>query len=215
MLKFNANGFVSRLGWRLVLWELVVIMIVFVSTIAWAGSSQTNAEALVVRAISLSENICGSESSVVGDIKSGAANWYAWCYKGTDTQQKAELLYKEALAITKKSRGVRHPDVGTILNNLGVLYASRGNYCTAQAYLSQALDIRKDCLSPDHQDLATTYSNLGWVYEQQQSRYDTAKAFYNQALSIERKILGSRHRAVVSLVHRLAQLPRDTNIQYH
>ncbi len=39
---------------------------------------------------------------------------------------KAEPLYQQALAITKKALGPEHPDVATSLNNLAVLYRSQG-----------------------------------------------------------------------------------------
>ena len=65
-----------------------------------------------------------------------------------------------ALAIDEKALGPDHPDVATILNNLGELLWDKGDYAGAEPLIRQALGIGEKALGPDHPDVAIRLNNL-------------------------------------------------------
>jgi tetratricopeptide (TPR) repeat protein len=54
------------------------------------------------------------------------------------------------LGIREKALGPDHPDMATSLNNLAMLYRTKGNYAEAEVLLKRALAIKKKALGPDH-----------------------------------------------------------------
>jgi hypothetical protein len=53
----------------------------------------------------------------------------------------AEPLYKRALAIAEKALGPDHPDAGTDLNNLAVLYFAQGDGAHAADYWRRSTSV--------------------------------------------------------------------------
>ena len=64
--------------------------------------------------------------------------------------RKAELLYQRALTIQERNLGPEHPDVATILNNLGLFYLKQSKSTQAQPLFERALAIWKKTLGIDH-----------------------------------------------------------------
>ena len=52
---------------------------------------------------------------------------------------KARLLYERALAIEEKAYGPNHPDVATVLTNLGITWTYLGQPDKARLLLERAL----------------------------------------------------------------------------
>ena len=77
---------------------------------------------------------------------------------------EAEPLYKRALAISEKALGPDHPDVGSSLNNLAMLYESQGRYAEAEPLYKRALAISEKALGPDHPDVGSSLNNLAMLY---------------------------------------------------
>ena len=88
------------------------------------------------------------------------------CTTAQGRYAEAEPLYKRALAIREKALGPDHPDVGTSLNNLAVLYQAQGRYAEAEPLYKRALAIREKALGPDHPDVGTSLNNLAVLYQQ-------------------------------------------------
>jgi tetratricopeptide (TPR) repeat protein len=84
-----------------------------------------------------------------------------------------EPLLKRALAIKEKIVGTNDPDVATILNNLGGLYAKQGRYVDAESLYKRSLEIREKALGREHPDVALSLNNLAELYLTQ-SRYSEA-----------------------------------------
>jgi tetratricopeptide (TPR) repeat protein len=76
---------------------------------------------------------------------------------------KAEPLYRRALAIREKAYPAEHPAIATSLNNLGEMYSAQRRYDKAEPLLKRALAIR-DKLPADHPDRRRTQDNLAALY---------------------------------------------------
>ena len=88
---------------------------------------------------------------------------------------KAEPLYKEALRIRTKVRGLEHPDTALTLNNLAGLYEHMGDYTKAEPLYQQALRIVEKASGPDHPDAAAALENLA-IVEFDLGKIDEAKS---------------------------------------
>jgi hypothetical protein len=60
-----------------------------------------------------------------------------------------------------------HPDVGTDLNNLAVLYKDQGRYAEAEPLYRRALTITETALGPTHPTVAIRLDNLAALYHAQ------------------------------------------------
>ena len=118
---------------------------------------------------------------------------------------EAEPFIKRSLAIAEKALGPEHPDVGTALNNLAVLYRSQGRYAEAEPLYKRSLAIREKALGPDHPDVGTSLNNLAVLY-QSQGRYAEAEPLYKRSLAIREKALGPEHPDVGTSLNNLALL---------
>ena len=104
---------------------------------------------------------------------------------------------QEALAISKKMYGAKHPDTATLYNNIGLIYQSLGKYDKALEYYMQALDITEAVLGKKHPDTAASYLNIGNVYYDRMN-YDKALDYFKQALNIQEKVLDKEHPNMAS-----------------
>jgi tetratricopeptide (TPR) repeat protein len=107
--------------------------------------------------------------------------------------------------------GPDHPDVGTDLNNLAVLYRVQGRYPDAEPLMKRALAIDEKALGPDHPDVGTDLNNLALLYRVQgrypdaeplmaelyldQSRSAEAEPLMKRALAFAEKTLGPDGRS--------------------
>ena len=64
-------------------------------------------------------------------------------YQSQGRYADAEPLYKRALGVKEKILGPDHPDVASILDNLGMLFQAQGNYAEAEPLLEKSLNVRK------------------------------------------------------------------------
>ncbi len=62
----------------------------------------------------------------------------------------ARAAYERALAIDEKSFGPDHPDVATVVNNLGSVLQDLGDLAGARAAFERALAIDEKSFGPDH-----------------------------------------------------------------
>jgi tetratricopeptide (TPR) repeat protein len=120
--------------------------------------------------------------------------------------------YKEALHHFNRTRVMRerelgrdHPDVATILSNLGSLYCTQGKYAEADPLYQRALGIREKALGPEHPDVAQSLNNLAELYRAQ-GKYAQAEPLYQRALEIREKALGPEHPDVAQSPNNLARL---------
>ena len=112
---------------------------------------------------------------------------------------QAEANYREALEIQRRLLGPEHAEVGTLLNNLGVLMNVTGRYAEAESVHREALKVRQAALGPAHPLVANSMLNLASSAE---NRADPASALmlYKQAADIVRGSLGGDHPRLAAVL---------------
>jgi CHAT domain-containing protein/tetratricopeptide (TPR) repeat protein len=124
---------------------------------------------------------------------------------GEGKYPEATEIAKRALKIREKALGPEHPDTGTIINNLALLYETQGDYAAAEPLYQRALVISEKTQGPDHPETATSLNNLAVLYNTQ-ANYDAAEPLFLRALKIQEKALGPDDSETATTVNNLAQL---------
>jgi len=102
--------------------------------------------------------------------------------------------YEIALGIDSLKRD-NEERIATLINNLGGVWFSNGEYDKAIGYYEKALTIGLKALGENHPKVATNYNNLGSVWNSN-GEYDKAIGYHEQALQICLKTLGDQHQDV-------------------
>ncbi len=118
---------------------------------------------------------------------------------------QAEPLYLRALAINEKILEPEHPNTGTTLHQLALLYRKQGKYEQAEPLLVRACAISEKMGGPEHPSTAATLNELARLYWSQ-GKYVQAEPLYLRALAISEKILGPEHPDTAATLHGLAVL---------
>jgi serine/threonine-protein kinase len=104
----------------------------------------------------------------------------------------------------------QQPEVqGQMLDVVGQVYQSLGEYDTAQALLEQAVAKRRTLLGEEHLDVAQSLYNLGAVLLDR-GDYEMAEPLLREALTMRQKLLGEEHPDVASSLNKLGMLEDDT-----
>ncbi len=132
-------------------------------------------------------------------------NNLALVYQKQGQPRKAAPLYKRALAVFERARGVSRKHLASTLDNLAELYFNQGDLVKARALYRKVLNVFEQLYGPNHLELVPRLKRLGWIYCER-GRYDEALLFYNRAQAI--KVMsfaenGSEHgaREAVALVN--------------
>lgn len=119
---------------------------------------------------------------------------------------RAEPLLQRALALREKALGPRHRRVGTVLEQLGVVYAERGDLLRAEPLLQRALAIvEQDPESRDDAEVGRLLSNLAQSYSQR-GDWVRAEPLLQRALALLEQKLGPDDPNVASVMSNLAWL---------
>ncbi len=118
---------------------------------------------------------------------------------------EALTVAQRALAIREKVLAPEHSDVATSLNNLALLYDTKGDHGQAELLYQRALAIREKVLGPDHPDVAISLNNLAALYATK-GDYGQAEPLHQRALAIREKVLGPEHPDVAQSLNNLALL---------
>jgi uncharacterized caspase-like protein len=121
--------------------------------------------------------------------------------------KQAEDAYERALEITKKVRGLDHPDTATSMNNLAFLARNQNRYHEAESLLKQALAIREKALGANHPVVAQNLINLADVLAVS-DRPAEAEPLLLRALSIDHDVLGTEHEYVSLILRDLVDVLR-------
>ena len=122
---------------------------------------------------------------------------------------RPSLCTQRALAIGEKALGPEHPEVGTRLNNLAMLYRAQRRYAEAEPLQKRALAISEKALGPEHPAVGTSLNNLALLYKAQ-GRYAEAEPLQKRALAIREKALGIDHPKTVAIRRDLQTLRQST-----
>ncbi|MEM9459372.1 MAG: tetratricopeptide repeat protein [Myxococcota bacterium] len=108
----------------------------------------------------------------------------------------------QAVALPLAHRSGEPVEVATSLANLGVVFASQGDYENAWVHQEHDLAIKERALGPDHPNVATSLTNLGnmFVY---QGDYENARIHHQRALAVQENALGVSHPYVATSLSNL------------
>ena len=117
---------------------------------------------------------------------------------------------KQFTAAVKEAEGFgpQDPRLATSLNNLAVLYRTKGRYAEAESLYKRALAIDEKALGSDHPDFASDLNNLAELYRTQ-GKYAEAESLYKRALAIAEIALGPDHPLVATILSNLERLYYD------
>lgn len=118
---------------------------------------------------------------------------------------QAVPLAQQLLADMEKAHGPDHRDVAASLNNLALLYGSRGQDADAEPLYKRALAILEKVYGLDSSEVAPELNNLAALY-QRQERYADAGPLFKRALAIREKSLPSGHPDLGQSLNNLATL---------
>ena len=139
--------------------------------------------ALPVLAIGL---VCGLLSAGPG-AGAAAETWRAevaaaGAAYGRGEYRAAEGKLKAALAAVRQSYP-DGPEVGTVLNNLAIVYETLGQLDEAERLLRDAIAVWRRTLGPEHANLARSLSNLAELH-QVKGEPEQSEAAFRQALAV-------------------------------
>ena len=95
--------------------------------------------------------------------------------------------YETAIKAGMELGDLPYSDLGTILNNIALIYRKSGKRQAAEPYYLHALDLYEKQLGPEHPDVASVLNNLA-VFYTNEKRYAEAEKFHLRALAIREKI---------------------------
>ena len=121
--------------------------------------------------------------------------------------KEAELLLRQALALTEKATGPDHPNVAVSLNNLASLLQDTNRLNEAESLVRRALAIAEASYGPDHPEVATNLSNLSSLLQETNSLSE-AELLARRALAINEASLGPDHPNVATSLGNLAAILR-------
>ena len=82
----------------------------------------------------------------------------------TGNYDRAVIVAQKALQVAEQNVGPNHPHVATSLNNLALLYKTRGDYASSVPLYKRSLAILEKALGPGHPNVATSLENLAALY---------------------------------------------------
>jgi tetratricopeptide (TPR) repeat protein/transcriptional regulator with XRE-family HTH domain len=109
---------------------------------------------------------------------------------------QAERLGQRAVFLFEHLLGPEHPQVGSSLYFLAMLYHVQGKYEQAERLLQRALRIQEQAWGPDHPEVADLLSSIASIYHRQ-GRYGQGEALCQRALRIQEQALGETHPDLV------------------
>lgn len=96
----------------------------------------------------------------------------------------------------------------TILNNIGHVLQSQGDWTGAFTQYKQALAIRKKRFGEEHPEMARSLDNLGELLGAQ-GNWDGALRLHRRALAIRENVLGEEHPEVVASLMKIGEILRS------
>ncbi len=123
---------------------------------------------------------------------------------------ESEPLYREALAVTRRSLGDTHPDVAITLNNLATLLRDQDKYAEAEPLAHEALKIVRKEFGNIHVDVSTCLNSLATILYHQK-RYAEAEPLLREAVEIDRNALGPQHPGVATSLENLYTVLYESN----
>jgi tetratricopeptide (TPR) repeat protein len=106
--------------------------------------------------------------------------------------EEAIRYYEKAIAAGSKLEDLPYSDLGTMLNNVALIFRKSGRQKAAEPYYLHALQIYEKQLGPEHADVASVLNNLGVFYTNER-RFTEAEKMHLRALAIREKVHPPTH----------------------
>jgi len=107
-------------------------------------------------------------------------------------EEEAITHYERAIQAGGQLGNVFHSDLGTMLNNVALIYRRSGRQKAAEPYYLHALELYEKQLGPEHGDVAAVLNNLG-VFYTSEGRLEEAEQMHRRALAIRRRANPNGH----------------------
>lgn len=107
-------------------------------------------------------------------------------------EEDAICYYEKAIAAAGQLDGVPHSVLGTLLNNVALIYRQSRRPKAAEAHYLHALQIYEKELGPNHPDVAAVLNNLGVSYTNER-RFAEAEQMHQRALAIRQQLHPQGH----------------------
>jgi tetratricopeptide (TPR) repeat protein len=121
-----------------------------------------------------------------------SARRLAFLCDGLGQTGDAIRYYEQAIKSGTDLPDLPYSDLGTMLNNVALIYRKTGRQKAAEPYYLHALEIYERQLGPDHPDVASVLNNLAVFYTNER-RFAEAEKTHVRALSIREKALPANH----------------------
>ncbi|CAN5247553.1 hypothetical protein BH20VER2_BH20VER2_05220 [soil metagenome] len=105
---------------------------------------------------------------------------------------EALRYYEKAILVGIDLPDLPYGDLGTILNNIALIYRNSGRQAAAEPYYLHALQVYEKQLGPNHPDVASVLNNLAVFYTNER-RYPEAETTHLRALAIREGALPPTH----------------------
>jgi tetratricopeptide (TPR) repeat protein len=99
---------------------------------------------------------------------------------------EAIAYYESAFKAGTQLKDIPYSDLGTMLNNVALIYRKTGRQKAAEPYYLHALEIYEKQLGPEHPDVASVLNNLAVFYTNER-RFAEAEKTHLRALAIREK----------------------------
>jgi tetratricopeptide (TPR) repeat protein len=105
---------------------------------------------------------------------------------------EAIRYYEKAIAAGTELDDLPYSDLGTMLNNIALIFRKSGRQKAAEPYYLHALQIYESHLGFEHADVASVLNNLGVFYTNER-RFTEAEKAHLRALEIRQKVHPPTH----------------------
>ncbi|MBM3188673.1 MAG: tetratricopeptide repeat protein [Chloroflexi bacterium] len=137
-----------------------------------------------------------AESLAVAPIATQHVLTVLGVYQQTRAQfREARRLFERAIPIAQATYGDEHPEVATVISNLGSVLRHLGELAEARRCFERVLEI----LNPDHPNYAGALNNMGLVLLDLGQVAEAGRRF-ERALPIFEKAIGENHPTIATLV---------------
>jgi tetratricopeptide (TPR) repeat protein len=106
--------------------------------------------------------------------------------------EDAISFYETAIRAGGELGDLPYSELGTMLNNIALIYRRSGRQKAAEPYYLHALELYEKQLGPEHADVASVLNNLAVFYTNER-RFDEAEKTHLRALGVREKILPPTH----------------------
>src|SRR5712675_1703919 len=149
---------------------------------------RASAKAYLVKAHAILEKVKTPDQRVIYR----SARRLAFLSDNLGQSEEAIGFYEKAIAAGTQLEDIPYSDLGTMLNNIALIFRKSGRQKAAEPYYLHALQIYEKQLGPVHADVASVLNNLAVFYTNER-RYTEAENVHLRALTIREKLYPATH----------------------